>query len=504
MSLPIHKAFPSIFVRIPLCLALVWCFLWGLAGCDAFIQDFVPDESGFDGAVTAIKAERDGSCGVVMVRVPYLDIYGNPREGRARLVLHRSRVRGKAPVPAFCHVHYEMSVDNAKKWAERGWAVFTAVYNEEAPIAVSMGDGYNQARAIIQWVRRCPFIDKMRLHLDGGSQGGYMSLAMSADMFPVTSATADAPVANWAYNLNYFEANRSLVAEYSDPMKSPLPVFASVLRLADMAYEHFPRNLSDDAWFRLSPISETACITNPVLITIATGDMLVPMEQMTRAHLYPHNPENFPQGYVRDFDRIAPSDKTRVPLEEILAPETVSTQVMPLQEHSYLVSTAMRQDKELRPKVRPAAADRPWSKNHQWNFCYLDEGPPAPVADHTTYAWDTVPDSFVDHYFGALPGPELLNEAKLQRLLERYTGHMSDLPLLKDGTSANRRNFEYVEQRDVLSGLLFFAESSPACAERLAVLYAASDLKPLGPQATIPALRQLLESLLQAGRSETG
>lgn len=453
------------------------------------------DESGFDGAVTVIEAHRDGALGVVTVRVPFLDIYGIPREGRARLVIHRSQATQTAPVPAFCHVHYEMGVDGARKWAERGWAVFTAVYDEQAPIAVSVGDGNNQARAIIQWARRCPFIDRARFHLDGGSQGGYMALAMSADMFPVTSTTADAPVANWAYNFNYFEANRPLVAGYPSPAESPLPVFAMVVTLADMSYEHFPANLAEDAWFHISPISQVARITNPVMVTISTGDMLVPMEQMTREHLHPHDPAKFPEGYDRDFDRLAPSDKTRVRLMDALPPETVFSAVMSLQEDSYLVTTAMRLGTEPRPGQRPETADRPWSRDHQWNFCFLDEGPPEPFADHTTWAWDTAPDSFVSYYRETPPKPEILNTAKLERLLERFTGTMTNLPCLKNGAPANRRNFDYLEKRDVLSGLIAYAELGSAHTERLAGLYTAASSKPFGAELNLDGIRQTLAEL---------
>ena len=485
----------SRFVRIPLRFALVGCFLCVLAGCDTFIRDFVPDESGFDGAITVIEARRDGLCGVVTVRVPFLDIYGAPRVGKARMVIHRSQTKQAATVPAFCHVHYEMGVDGAKKWAERGWAVFTAVYDEEAPIAVSMGDGNNQARAIIQWAQRLPFIDGARLHLDGGSQGGYMALAMSADLFPVTSTTADAPVANWAYNFAYFEANRSLVAGYPSPMESPLPVMASVLQLADMSYEHFPRDLTHDTWFHLSPISQTARIANPVMVTIATGDMLVPMEQITAEHLHPHDPAKFPEGYARDFEGLAPSDKTRARLQDLPPPESVFSAVMPLQENSYVVTTAMRLGAEERPDKRPESTDRPWSREHQWNFCYLDEGSPEPFADHTTWAWDTVPDSFVAYYQETPPGTEILNAAKLERLLERYTGNLSNLPALNNGAPVNRRNFEYVEKRDVLHGLIAYAELGPVYEERLIALYNEASLKPFGAQVTLDALRHTFSEL---------
>ena len=486
----------SVFRRVPWRPVLVLCFLCGLAGCGAFMEDLVPDESGFDGAVTVIDARREGAYGVFTVRMPFLDIYGNLRTGQARLVIHKDQARRGANVPAFCHVHYEMSADGAKKWAARGWAVFSPVYNDDAPIAVSPGDGNNQARAIIQWARRCAFIDGARLHLDGGSQGGYMALAMSADMFPVTSATADAPVVNWAYNFAYFEANRPLNADAPTPFEAPLPVMAAVTALADMCYEHFPRDLAHDTWHALSPIAWTDRIANPVLVTFATGDMLVPMEQVTRNHIHPHEAYKFPAGYVRDFDALAPTGTTRVTLEEALPATAVHASVLPLQEHSYIITLDMRLNKAPHPGRKPALADRPWSPGHQWNFCFLDEGPPEPFADHFTWAWSTAPNSFVDHYQNAPAGPEILNGAKLTRLLERYEDAMTGLPVLNTGSAANRRNFDGIERRDVLSGLLAYASLGPKHEERLIVLYELSALKPFGPRLEMQSLRQELAELL--------
>jgi len=96
-------------------------------GCCAALQENLKDESGFDGAVTLISVERDWGTDVALVRIPYLNIYGKPVEGRARVVVNRRTLEKGKPLPAFCHVHYEMGVDGAKKWAKRGWAVFTAV-----------------------------------------------------------------------------------------------------------------------------------------------------------------------------------------------------------------------------------------------------------------------------------------------------------------------------------------------------------------------------------------
>ncbi len=471
----------------------VLCCLLLQVNCSMALDAALFDEADFEGAAFVLSLEKDGAFDVALARVPYLDIYGEPREGRARLVVHRERFNKSAPLPVFCHVHYEMGVDGARKWAERGWAVFTAVYNDDAPIAVSPGDGNNLARAIIQWARRCPFTDGSRLHLDGGSQGGYMALAMSADMFPVTSATADAPVVNWAYNFSYFEANRPLVAEFEQPFEAPLPVMAAVLPLADMTYEHFGDDLSDDAWYYVSPISKVSYIANPTMILFGTGDMLVPMEQMTREHIADCDFEEFPDGYARDFDSLTRNDNARVRFEELLPPEQVFVHVEPLPEHSYVVTLEMRLGAEEQPKQKPERVDRAWSREHQWNLYYLDEGCPKPFSDHFTYAWETAPDSFVAHYQKSAPAPKILNTHKLRRLLERYDNAVTELPHLKNGRFVNRRNFDHVERRDVIAGLLDYARLGKEHEMRLNELYQQGARKPFGETVSVDLLLGCLE-----------
>ncbi|MCK5861027.1 MAG: hypothetical protein KAH38_00990 [Candidatus Hydrogenedentes bacterium] len=476
-------------IALSICCVLLHC------GCCVALQESLRDEIGFEGAVTVLSIEKDGACNVALVRIPYLDIYGKAQEGRARLIIECDRIRTEKTLPVFCHVHYEMSVDSARKWAKRGWAVFTAVYNEDAPIAVSPGDGNNLARAIIQWARRCSFVDAARLHLDGGSQGGYMALAMSAAMFPVTSATADVPVVNWAYNFNYFEKNRPLMAGFEHTFESPLPVMASVLPLADMAYEHFGNNLADDTWYYISPISKIQYINNPVLVTVSTGDILVPMEQFSHKHIPDCTFEEFPEGYQRDFDTLTLNEKARVRLEDLLPEGQVFTHVQPLQNNSYIITLDMRLGTEKHPPLKPELSDRTWSPEHQWNLYYLDEGCVLPFSDHFTYAWNTSPDTFVAHYQDMFPSPEILTDQKLLHILKRYENSMSELPLLKNGNPVNRRNFDYVERHDVISGLLDYATMGKPHETRLLTLYADCPRKPFGTDITLESLREMLNNL---------
>lgn len=457
-----------------------------------FLDGLIPNEQGFEGAVTVVETDYTWRLGVVTVRVPYIGIEGDAKTGLARLVVHRRAVASGKPIPAFCHVHYEKSVDGAKTWCERGWAVFTAHYTDEkgeSPIDCSVGNGNNLARAIIQWARRLPFIDRTRLHIDGGSQGGYMALAMSADMFPVTATTADVPVVNWAYNLSYFEANKGPMRYPAKMEESPLPVLASVTMLADWSYRYFSNDLSDDAWYYVSPISYVDRITNPVLVTSATGDMLVPIEQMTRRHVRAFDPARFPEGYRRDFDTLTLCDKARVTFEEVLPLDRVAIRVLPLQKNSFEVTLEMIKDGKKKPRPGPEKEDKPWSPDHQWSLLYLDEGGPAPQAGHTTFEWNLSPDSFTEHYQQTPPSPEILNAAKLEHLLRRYTGELANTPMLRTGKPANRLNYPAVEQRDVITGLLDYADLGPEHAARLETLYRDCPVKPFGESLSIDALR---------------
>ncbi len=473
-------------------------FLALFSGCPSFIKGKVPNETGFEGAVTVVGEETDGGYGVVTVKVPYIGIRGDAKEGLARMVVSRKSMTSGKPVPALCHVHYEKKVSGAKHWAKRGWAVFTAVYTDEKggyPIDAAVANGYNEARAIIQWARRLPFIDRTRLHIDGGSQGGYMALAMSADTFPVTATTADCPVVNWSYNLQYFEANRAASKFPAKMEDSPLPILCSVTGLADACYKSYPRDLSADTWYFLSPISCVDRIANPVLVTCATGDMLVPMEQMTRQPLPAFDPQRFPEGYQRAFDALTPCVKARKTFEECIPENQRETFWIPLQKNSFELTLDMFKNDKMKPKKRPKEVDKPWSKDRQWSLLYQNEGPPTPCASHVSHEWAMAPHGFANHYQQAAPAPALLNAAKLEWLMRRYSRVMMDVPLLENGQPANRLNSVRVEQQDVVQGLLDYAGLGAEYEARLVELYARCPLKPLGESITVPHLRKLLAEI---------
>jgi hypothetical protein len=452
----------------------------------------VVDEAGFRGAVAVVSEEWQDDLRVTLVRVPYLDVYGQEAEGLARLVVHRRQVDAGVAVPVFCHVHYEKDVGGAGHWARRGWAVSTAVYDEEHSIDAAVANGYNLSKAILQWVRRLPFIDRLRMHIDGGSQGGYMALAMSAEMFPVCATTADVPVVNWAYNLQYFEANKSAGRHPAPMEESPMPVMAAVTMLADWCARYYGPDFGAEAYYLMSPIAYTDRITCPVLVQAATGDMLVPMEQMRIERVPKVDPELFPEGYTRDFDVLTLNPRARVRFEECLPEGRVFVHWEPRQEHTFPWTLERFQDPSTMPERKPENIDRVWSRDHQWSLYYLDEGPALPEAPHSSYFWNTSPHGFVAASKASKPGPELLNQAKLTRLLERYRGRLSGLPRLVDGQEAVRVNFEALERRDVVQGLLDFVRCGPDFAAHLEHLYAMVGDPCLGQDLSTAALEALL------------
>ena len=457
------------------------------------VSDRLPVESGFEGAVTAIQCEEQEGYVIYTATLPYLSIKGVAKTGQARVIVKRSDLESNKLLPIFFHAHYEKDPNGAKHWCDRGWAVVTAHYSEKYPADVSPGDGFNLAHAIVQWARRVPFLDRSRLHIDGGSQGGYMALMMSADCFPVTATTADCPVVNWAYNFSYIASNKE-VSQYKkvEAKKSPLPFVSVVTGLADQGVEVFGPDFSSEAWYAVSPIACLDQITNPVMVVCATGDMLVPMEQMTRSprYLRPYDPAQFPAGYQRDFDALTVCTKARKTFDDLVPKRAVKYLLIPLQANSYESDPAFFFEKDKKPPEKgPAYLDRPWSPKHQWSICVLDEGPPGPLAGHMRYMWVTGPESFVDAHQKQVPSPAILNAAKLLHLMERYSGKLSMLPALADGKPGNRLNFAAAEKRDVVTGLLDYAAMGKKHTARLKKLYKACPLHPLGATLDLDALK---------------
>ena len=61
-------------------------------------------------------------------------------------------------------------------------------------------------------VRAMPFVDDAHVVIGGGSAGGYMTLMLAAETFPLAGAAPDVPPVNWGYNAAYFFKQKDLIA----------------------------------------------------------------------------------------------------------------------------------------------------------------------------------------------------------------------------------------------------------------------------------------------------
>lgn len=462
----------------------------------------VSSEVGFDGAVSIVSEESTDGLSCVTVNVPFLDIHGQPKMGQARLYVREELLKSGKPIPLTCYTHYEADAMGIQGSCGSGWAVVTPHYGTPETGGfpaefLPAGNSYNLARSIIQWARRLPFVDRTHLHTVGGSAGGYLSLAMSAEFFPVSSTFAGQPLFNWAYNINYIYSNQPVAKKDAGKCDdSPLPVLCLVTSMPDEAFAVFGNDLASDTWYYLSPLSYLDRITCPVVVICATGDILTPAQQMSRNALRPLDTSLFPEGYIWDFDTLTKVEPARKTLEEALSPEKLFIHTEPLPAGAIEISREQGMG-HVQPPTTTALIDLPWSRDKQWSLMVLEEGPPLPHSSHWRYNWMAFPGSFQSELKIKTPNPSILNEAKLTRLMERYTGAAERHIMLADGTPISRLNFRPLEQLDVVTGLLDYAGMGPEHEARLKTLYAANTLKPFGETLALDALTNEREKLLQ-------
>ncbi len=458
---------------------------------------FITSEKGFDGAVLVENSHQDNDVNFVTVTIPYLGMNGDTLNGQARFYYRSELLSSENKIPVYCGVHYEASEETVNKYMDMGMAVVTPYFGE-IPIEFPFGNSINFSKAMIQWARRLPFVDRSKFVLGGSSGGGYMTLAMGAEFFPLGALVSNLPCPNWIYGTNYLLKNQESSGCYLPKDKPrPLPVLALLAPGADLAMTIFEKDLTSKTWYTLSPISYVDRITAPTMVTSATGDMLCTIDMITSKKFFTLNKDEFPDSYVRDLKKLTSGTLGQVTLEESIPESKLAIHIIDVQEGQYQFSEndpKILDDKSYNITL-PKEIDRPWSKDKQWNIVILNEGAPLPYIGHNRYLWNTSAQSFVKYYLNREIDVEQLNAAKLKRLLERYSGKLSEVALLANGKPANRLNFDRLEKLDVVTGLLDYANISPAYEKNLIKLYDASSIKPFGEILTIDHLKTLSDSL---------
>jgi len=451
--------------------------------------------------------ESDGhDIGQATIKFVYLDIDGEPKDAQSRLFVRRDTVDSGQKVPLPFFAHYELDPSAGASYCKKGWAALTPHLNGELPL----GNSFNLDLALLQWARRLPFVDRTHLVIEGGSAGGYMALAMAAEMFPVAATVADAPILNWSYNLAYFDRNLKLaqggIVPGEDPLtllKAPIPCLAAVAQLAGPLEELFGKDVASPIYRDLSPVHYFDRITSPVSLTLSTADVLVPMPQLSTRHFIPPDAEAFPEGFEIRLQALASAPGTNRPLLEVLPAEKQAVYVHKIPENTPEIDLKAAATGKLGPAAGPPF-DRPYDAHKQWSIVIFDEGKPTTQCTHVRYHFEQNADSFKANYQKAPLSPEQLNVSKLRRLMERFTGTLADSPPLRpDKGSAepvHRLNFPELEQLDVVTGLLDYAFQGAQFETRLNELYPQlpTELQPWGPSLDMSNLRHLRQELAAA------
>jgi hypothetical protein len=329
-----------------------------------------------------------------------------------------------------------------------------------------------------------PFVDDAKVTIGGISAGGYMTLMLAAETFPLTAAAPMVPCVNLGYQTEYIRYNHPHVkGEEGRPDTSPVPVLAIIYPIvADPGvFTYYPRDVDDPAWFKNSPIAHADTITCPVLAVFSTADTAVPIHQVSRELIHRHDPKLFPPGFKVDPMDLMRSGAGTAALLPVLTQDRYTLTVVPAPSGWPIASAAEAAAGKKRSTGGIPVWDIPFTGSKQWDIVVLDEVFP----NYEAYIRAKVAEPI---------SPEQLTARKLERLMARYAG----VEWLDSGL--RRLDRPEAERADVLRGLLTYVNQGRPHARRFVELYAALpvDRQALGPAgrfespATVAAALQAL------------
>jgi hypothetical protein len=404
------------------------------------------------------------------LEAPYLSIGGQARTGAARLFVRRD---AKAPMPLIAVMHYELGLEGAAEYIAEGWAVMTPREGLN-PFA----DSVNFNLALVQAGRQMPFVDAQRIALVGGSAGGYVTLMVASQTFPIAAAAALAPLVSMPYNVEFFARNMGVARcgakDDNGNDASCVPVFCSIAE-AITGFAAFLGPLGDAwrEWLRNSPVGVLNLVTCPVLATFSTADTLVPVNQVSDEFAIRPAKGTFPEGF--EFARravVATPPARRTFMQGARGRARVFRVVLP--------DTLTKFWEMGEAGAAPADYLVPcmFSRSQQFSILILDEGAPDPRLGHFKYGFRYTAVPFLRHCFGRKTplAAEQLTLGKLERLMRRFRGEEPGALVGRDEPAKppalpTRRNTVAREQADIVAGLRAYCESGGMHRKRLKALY---------------------------------
>lgn len=435
----------------------------------AWVGALIPAEGGRD-SLRYVAAEAIHGGVEVTCELTHPDIRGKPTTGQVKLFLPDSlRDNPDGKLPLIHAAGYELDRPGGEALLAAGVVLSTPHADPDNPLI----RGENLDVAILHRVRTLPFVDDARVRIIGGSAGGYMTLMLAAETFPLNCCVPDVPPVNTAYNMAYLAHNKAVAeAQPEGQDHQNMPILAAVCMLVDPAGAIYGTGHDADAWLMASPITRLDEVTCPTLITCSTADILVPINQMGAELARPHDPARFPAGFEICVDRLVAGEKARLTFLETVPADKVAVF------HVAVPETAPPIGWDGLPGPGESTTlPMPFSKSKLFSLVVLEEGPVEPQCGHQKRIVDTRKDEFLRHYAEAPIAPGQLTLQKLQRLMLRYLHEEAHPATVQPPDApapfmANRMDFAELERADVLRGLRTFA-SDPGCAQRLVELYAA-------------------------------
>ena len=416
---------------------------------------------------------------VVNVAFSYLDQAGKRADAKAKIYFPASfaeKRRGKAgtaaALPMLFAAGYELPEAGAVPYLNRGWIVVSPSELPTNPLVRLM----NPDVALLHLARRMPWVDDRRVTIAGGSAGGWMTLLLAAETFPLAAAIPDVPPVNWGYNAAYFYKQLDKAGPEKEKGAPRIPVLFAVGSMLTPVTKVYGGEFGDATWFASSPVSQVSTITCPVSVYWSTADVLVPIDQVGAKWVQPLPADDFPEGFTMSPEKLVASPEGRLTLIEALPKEDYEI-------FSITVPPGTRRQYGAEGTGTVEIRELPVSRDRRWSITIIDEGAPAPDVDHRKYQLHGSRNEFLERISTAPLAVEQLTLPKLRRLMARYAG--------REWSPASRLKHldrPESEQRDVLRGLRTYLSLGPAYVECFQGLYA-----------QLPAEDQVLSEEIRGG-----
>ena len=382
--------------------------------------------------------------------VQYIGKAGRVESRPIRLYIPQSAGQ---PMPLVYVPHYEMTADSLelRRYLEKGWAVASPAWVKSAYNGLLTDDDLVFNCAALYTLKHMGTFDTQRIALVGGSAGGYTTLMLNALQMGHCASVAKSPIANVYFNFyQYFDLARRSDALFF--LRLVRDSFRPVL-------ENFPNPADTDRWEAFSLVGLADCLGSPVMITHATSDVLVPVDQITRAFTHAAEGSSMPEGYSTRLPEDNPGVLGRSLVDELPGEQTRVERIL--------------MDK---PDEAPAL---PFDPDRLFQIIIFDDGPTEAYGSHSiapgTNLCDDTP--YLEAMFArGLGQNETLTGGKLRLLFERYNGESVQLPA-HEGVNDAVYGSLAVYRREIVEGLGVWAADHSAEALEAAVMEAAAAME---------------------------